>query len=50
MKIIRLFKMLFKEAYGKFRTGKHLSDKFHTEESLNQGVALSPLLFNFALE
>jgi hypothetical protein len=29
---------------------KHLSDTFHTQNILKQGDALSPLLFNFALE
>jgi hypothetical protein len=50
MKIIRLIKMLFNESYGKFRIGKHWSDKFYTEESLNQGDVLSPLLYNFVLQ
>jgi hypothetical protein len=30
--------------------GKDLSDKFPIQNGLKQGVALSPLLFNFALE
>jgi hypothetical protein len=30
--------------------GKHLSDTFHVQNGLQQGDALSPLLFNFALK
>jgi hypothetical protein len=38
------------ETYSKFRVGKLLSDKFPIQNGLKQGDALSPLLFNFALE
>jgi hypothetical protein len=34
----------------KVRIGKHLSDSFPIQNGLKQGYALSPLLFNFALE
>jgi hypothetical protein len=34
----------------KVRIGKILSDKFPIQNELKQGAALSPLLFNFALE
>jgi hypothetical protein len=34
----------------KVRTGKHLSESFPIQNGLKQVDALSPLLFNFALE
>jgi hypothetical protein len=42
--------MCLNETYSKVRVGKNLSDKFPIQNSLKQGDALSPLLFNFALE
>jgi hypothetical protein len=41
-KLVRLIKMCLNETYSK--------DKFPIQYGLNQGDALSPLLFNFALE
>jgi hypothetical protein len=41
---------VFKETYSKVRIGKHLSGSFLIQNVLKQGDALSPLLFNFALE
>jgi hypothetical protein len=38
------------ETYSKVRIGNHLSDSFPIQNVLKQGDALSPLLFNFALE
>jgi hypothetical protein len=38
------------QAYGKFSIGKHFYDNFPIQNGLKQGDALSPLLFNFALE
>jgi hypothetical protein len=38
------------ETYSKVRIGKHLSYNFPIQNGLKQGDALSPLLFNFALE
>jgi hypothetical protein len=42
--------MSLKETYSKVRIGKHLSESFHIQYCPKQGYALSPLLFNFALE
>jgi hypothetical protein len=36
--------------YSKVRIGTHLSDNFAIQNGLKQGDALTPLLFNFALE
>jgi hypothetical protein len=36
--------------YSKVRIGKHLSDRFPTQNGLTQGETLSSLLLNFALE
>jgi hypothetical protein len=45
MKLVRLIKMHLSETYN-----KHLSDSFPIQNGLKQRDALSPLLFNFALE
>jgi hypothetical protein len=50
MKLVRLIKMCLNETYSRVRIGKHLSDMFPIRNGLKQGDALSPLLFNFALE
>jgi hypothetical protein len=50
MKLVRLIKMCLNETYSKIRIGKHLSGAFPIKNGLKQGVALSPLLFNFTLE
>jgi hypothetical protein len=42
--------MRLDETYSKIRIGKRLSDSFPIQNGLKQGDALSPLLFNFALE
>jgi hypothetical protein len=49
-KLFRLIKMCLNETYSKVCVGKLLSDKFHIQNGLKQGDALSPLLINFALE
>jgi hypothetical protein len=42
--------MCLNETYGRVWVGKHLSDVFPIKNGFKQGYALSPLLFNFALE
>jgi hypothetical protein len=50
MKLVRLIKMCLNETYSKVRIGKHLSVSFPIQNGLEQGDALSPLLFNYSLE
>ena len=42
--------MRLTETCSRVRVGKNLSDMFPIRNGLKQGDALSPLLFNFALE
>ena len=42
--------MCLTETFGTAQIGKILSDMFPIRNGLKQGYALSPLLFNFALE
>jgi hypothetical protein len=49
-KLVKLIKTCLNETYSKVRIGKYLSDRFPIQIDLKQGGALSPLLFNFALE
>ncbi|KAJ4431782.1 hypothetical protein ANN_20387 [Periplaneta americana] len=49
-KLVRLIKMCLSETYSRVRIGQFLSDAFLIHCGLKQGDALSPLLFNFALE
>jgi len=50
MKLKRLIKMCLNEIYSRVCVGKHVSHMFTIRNGLKQGDALSPLLFNFALE
>jgi hypothetical protein len=49
-KLVRPIKMWLSETCNKVRVDKLLCDKFSIQNGLKQGDALSPLLFNFALE
>jgi hypothetical protein len=49
-KISRLIQMSLNKTYSTVRIDKFQSDKFPIQNGLKQGDALSPLLFNFALE
>jgi hypothetical protein len=42
--------MCLTETYSRFRVGKNLSDMFPIGNGIKRGDALSPLLFNFALQ
>ena len=42
--------MSLTETYTRVRVGKNVSDRFPIRNGLKQGDALSPLIFNFALE
>jgi hypothetical protein len=50
MKMISLLRVCLNETYSGVRVGKYLSDMFAIKNGFKQGDALSPLLFNFALE
>ena len=42
--------MSLTETYSRVQVGENVSDRFPIRNGLKQGDALSPLLFNFALE
>ena len=48
--LVRLIKMCLIKTYSRVRVGKNISDKFPIRNGLKEGDALSPMLFNFALE
>jgi hypothetical protein len=50
MKLVRLIKMCLNETYSRVWVGKHLFYMFCIRNGLKQANALSPFLFNFALE
>jgi hypothetical protein len=39
MKLGRLIKICLNETYSKVRIGRHLADKFHIQNDLNEGDA-----------
>ena len=45
-----LIKMSLTKTYSRVRVGKNVSDRFPIRNGLKQGDALTPLLFNFAVE
>ena len=47
---VRLIRMCLSETRNRVRVGIQLADTFEIYNWLKQGDALSPLLFNFALE
>jgi len=49
-KQVRLVKMCLNETNSRVRVGKNVSDMFPIRNGLKTEDALSPLLFNFALE
>jgi hypothetical protein len=49
-KLVSLIERCLTETYSRVRMGKNLSEMFPIRNVLKQGDALSPLLFNFALE
>jgi len=49
-KLVSLIKRCLTETYSRVRVGKNLSDTFPIRNGLKKGDALSPLLFNFALD
>jgi len=50
MKLVRLIKMCLSETYCRIQVVKNLSGTFSIRNGLKNGDALSPLLFNFALD
>ena len=49
-KLVTLIKTCLDGTQSKVRLGNYVSSSFPIENGLKQGDALSPLLFNFALE
>jgi hypothetical protein len=50
MKLDRLIKMCLNETYNRVSISMNTYDAFPNQNGLNQGDALQPLRFNFALE
>jgi len=50
MKLVRLIKVCLNETCSRVWVGKLLSDMFPVRNGFKEGDALSPFLFNFAVE
>jgi hypothetical protein len=50
MKLVKLIEMCLNKTCNEVRIDEYLSDAFPIQNVLKRGDALSPLLFNFALE
>jgi hypothetical protein len=50
IKLVKIIKICMTETYSRVRVGKNLSDMFPFRNDLKQGLALSVLLLNFALQ
>jgi hypothetical protein len=50
MKLVSLIEVCISETYSRVCVGKNLSVRFPITNGLKKGDALSPLLYNFALE
>jgi len=50
MKHVKLVQMSLTETYSRVRVGENGSDRFPIKNGLKQGDALTPMLFNFALD
>jgi len=48
--LVQLVKMCLSDPISRVRIGNNMSDSFKVRNGLKQDDALSPLLFNFALE
>jgi hypothetical protein len=48
MELVRLIAMCLNETYSEVHVRKHLLDSYLIQNGLNEGDALTPLLFNFA--
>jgi hypothetical protein len=50
MQMVRLIETYLNETYSRVRVGKNFSKMFRITNGVKQGDALSPFLFNFALD
>jgi hypothetical protein len=50
VKLVGMTKMCLNETYSEVHTDKHSSDSFQSQNYLNQGDCLLPMLLNFSLD